>query len=133
MKNEEEISLFEDALSVLSDSATMEDIPKLCSALDDNTHESSAMFGLVHLIERFCGEKAIELTIYSVLSIMDCAYGWAMTITKRILNSYADRAHYKKVFSKLDDNAKNAVVKILVSVRDDNPGKFTRKVNEIIQ
>ena len=123
IRSDEEFELFENSIANLSCNVVLEDIPKLCLAFDDDTQERDVMFGLVHLIEQFEGEKSVECTIQGILKMSNRANDWALILIKRILNSDVDREHFKVVYGRLDGDSKSKVANLLSAVVGDNPNR----------
>jgi len=63
IRTDKEFETFEKTLEILADIATEDDIPLLCTVFDDNTEEHEVMYGLIHFIEYYRGEKATKLIL----------------------------------------------------------------------
>lgn len=131
MHTDEQFEQFEDAITNLSKMATVDDIPILCVGFDDSTEEEEVMFGLLHLIESFQGEQAIELTIQGILKMTQYGKRWSKLIIKRILNNDSTKEKYRLVFTELDSSSKNELVGLMNEIKSDYPEIFGQIINAI--
>ena len=59
------------------------------------------------------------------------AHEWAMTLNKRIINNQLYFEKYIDVIDKLEKPYKEKILKLLLDVKNDNPKRFTEKVDLI--
>ena len=59
---------------------------------------------------------------------MKDAHNWAMILNKRIINSQEYFAMYIEVIRSLESESKNKIVGLLNDVKNDNPNRFSEKI-----
>ena len=63
---------------------------------------------------------------------MNEAHEWAMTLNKRIINSQKYFDKYITVINNLDSHSKDKILNLLKEVKNDNPQKFSEKIDLIL-
>ncbi len=130
LSSEEEFKLFEDALHKLQGNITIDDVYEICNAFCDDCEDDEVMFGIIHLIEQLEMDgylKCIALCSPDMVG----AHEWAMTLNKRIINNQLYFEKYIDVIDKLEKPYKEKILKLLLDVKNDNPKRFTEKVDLI--
>ena len=130
LSSEEEFKLFEDALHKLQGNITIDDVYEICNAFCDDCEDDEVMFGIIHLIEQLEMDgylKCIALCSPDMVG----AHEWAMTLNKRIINNQLYFEKYIDVIDKLEKTNKKKILKLLLDVKNDNPKRFTEKVDLI--
>ncbi len=126
----EEHVLFEDALQALHACATVDDVSEICKAFYNDTQDEEVMFGIIHLIEQFCGEQYLKVIAMCTPNMSD-AHEWAMILNKRIINSTKFFDKYIEVINLLEKEYKEKILKLLLDVKNDNPQKFGEKIERL--
>lgn len=136
MRNEEEITTFEESLAYLIGLNDNPIITELCKAFDDDTEHHEVMYGLVHGIEHLYDinlEDGLRHMAIAVPSVIDRAREWVETMHYRILNHEPTRMVYGQVLTTLDSHTKEVIIKLLCDIRDDNPDQFSGSVDEVLK
>ncbi|AOZ96925.1 Imm30 family immunity protein [Butyrivibrio hungatei] len=131
LSTDEEYYMFEGALQALSNNISVDDIHDICECFCDDTQDDETMFSLIHMIEKLRGKEYLE-QIAKCTPLMLESHDWAMTLNKRIINSDVYFQMYMDVIRELDINSKNKIVALMKDIKNDNPQKFSDKVDYLI-
>ena len=132
LSNSEEYALFESSLQTLQMKITIDDVAEICKAFCDDTKDDEVMFGLIHLIEQLRGAEYLKKIAICTPNMKD-AHEWAMTLNKRIINSQKYFEMYIVVIDELEKEYKEKILKLLVDVKNDNPKRFGKKIDMLIE
>ncbi|MGD7049723.1 Imm30 family immunity protein [Rossellomorea marisflavi] len=136
LKNEEEFTAFEQAITSILDLKDLNHIRNLCMGFDDKTENDEVMFGLIHAIESydefFDSEQSLKELAESLPYMLPHAKEWAKTLHKRILNHEPSSKEYKKVISTADDSIKEMVLQVVNEIKERNPRRFETSVDEFV-
>lgn len=127
LSTSEEYTIFEDALNALQGKISIDDVSDICRAFYDDTQDDEMMFGIIHLIEKLCGKDYLKEIAICTPAMKD-AHNWAMILNKRIINSQEYFAMYIEVIRSLESESKNKIVGLLNDVKNDNPNRFSEKI-----
>ncbi|KML32051.1 Imm30 family immunity protein [Rossellomorea marisflavi] len=136
LRNEEEITAFEQAISSILDLKELNHIRNLCLGFHDATENDEVMFGLIHAIESyddfFDPELSLKALAESIPYMLPHAKEWAKTLHKRILNHEPSFKVYKKVISTADDSIKETVLQLVNEIKERHPKRFETSVDEFV-
>jgi hypothetical protein len=136
LRNQQEISEFENAISIILNLKDLNHIRNLCLGFDDSTENDEVMFGLIHAIESydnvFSSEQSLKKLSESLPYMIPHAKEWAKTLHKRILNHEPSCEIYSKVISQGDVNIKKIVLKLVTEIKERNPRRFEASVDEFV-
>lgn len=136
LRNEEEISAFEQAISSVLDLKDLNHLRNLCLGFHDATENDEVMFGLIHAIESydniFGSEQSLIELAESLPYMLPHAKEWAKTLHKRILNHESSCKIYSKVISTADVNIKKIVLQLVKEIKERNPKRFEASVDEFV-
>lgn len=132
LNTDEDYTQFESALKQLDERINIEDVYDICKAFTDTTNDDEVMFGIIHLIEKLQGEEYLKC-ISICTPTMTEAHEWAMTLNKRIINSDRYYMMYIDVINSLGIELKEKLLRLLVDVKNDNPKRFSEKVDFILE
>lgn len=130
--SDEDYAQFESALIQLDETIKIEDVYDICKAFTDTTNDDEVMFGIIHLIEKLQGEDYLKCIAICTPTMTE-AHEWAMTLNKRIINSDRYYMMYIDVINSLDMELKGKILRLLVDVKNDNPKRFSEKVDFILK
>lgn len=132
LSSNKEYELFEDALIKLQGNINIEDIYEICKVFCDDTKDDEVMFGVIHLIEQLQGEDYLKCIATCSPDMIE-AHEWAMTLNKRIINSERYFEKYISVIDTLEKKRKEKILNLLVDIKNDNPKRFSEKVDLILK
>ncbi|MEH7353857.1 Imm30 family immunity protein [Neobacillus drentensis] len=136
LKNQQEISAFENAISIIFNLKDLDHIGNLCLGFDDTTEHDEVMFGLIHAIESydkvFGSEESLKKLSESLHYMLPNAKEWAKTLHKRILNHEPSCKIYAKVISQGDVNIKKIALQLVTEIKERNPKMFEASVDEFV-
>lgn len=136
LKNQQEISAFETAISSILNLNDLNHIGNLCMGFDDVTEHDEVMFGLIHAIESydqvFGSEQSLKKLAQSLPYMLPHAKEWAKTLHKRILNHEPSCNIYAEVISQGDVNIKMIALQLVTEIKERNPKSFEASVDEFI-
>ncbi|VXB69437.1 conserved hypothetical protein [Bacillus sp. 349Y] len=136
LRNEEEITAFEQAISSILDLKELNHIRSLCLGFHDATENDEVMFGLIHAIESyddfFDPERSLKALAESTPYMLPHAKEWAKTLHRRILNHEPSFKVYKKVISTADDSIKETVLQLVNEIKERHPKRFETSVDEFV-
>ncbi len=132
LRNVLEVNNFESAIENIVSLNDVNLIKDLCAGFDDQTEDDEVMFGLIHAIEDFDGEKGLFETAKAIPSMLPHAKGWATVLNYRVLNHEPSRRKYGDVLKKVDVVTKDLIVKILNDIKEEDPARFETSVNEVL-
>ena len=132
LSSRKEYEQFEKSLIALQTSIQINDISKICKVFSDDTGDDEVMFELVHLIEQLQGEEYLKSIAICSPEMAD-AHDWAMTLNKRILNSQKYFNKYLEVINDMEEPSKSKIIELLIDVKNDNPNRFSEKVDHILE
>lgn len=132
LSSRKECEQFEKALFALQTSISINDTGKICKVFCDDTGDDEVMFGLVHLIEQLQGDEYLKHIAICSPDMTD-AHDWAMTLNKRMLNSQKYFNKYLEIINDMEEFSKSKIIKLLIDVKNDNPNKFSEKVDCILE
>nr|WP_285813689.1 Imm30 family immunity protein [Rossellomorea marisflavi] len=136
LRNEEEITAFEQAISSILDLKKLNHIRSLCLGFHDTTENDEVMFGLIHAIESyddfFYSEQSLKELAESLPYMLPHAKEWAKTLYNRILNHEPSFKEYKKVISTADASVKEMVLQFVNEIKERNPKRFETSVDEFV-
>lgn len=130
-ENDENIPRFEE---ILGDIAKLKDpnvIQKLVNYLDDDSEYPDVIFGVVHLIEEFDDHTYLQKLLPNISSLIQKSPYWAKVLHYRIMNSPATLEEYLKVSTSLSEEAKQALKKILLEIKNEDK-EFDTRCNKLI-
>ncbi len=133
LNTDEEIEKFEEISCNLFEVMQEEDIVDLCRVFDDNTGNHEMMFGLIHLIEAFSSEKALEFTVLGVANMTVSAPDWAKIIMYRHLNGENSRKMLKHAISVSEIQTQQIMVSLLNTIKAEDFDRFGTAVDEVIE
>lgn len=136
MKTDKEIENFQQALSLLHASKTIENIVYFCQTFDDKTHEHEVMFSMVHAIEHYDDILGQQVTISTLLDcihmMMASAPDWLEVLILRHLNNdNAREALVTEVIQK-NDAIKTVIKEVIHKLIQRNPEKFKQSGNKVL-
>ena len=132
LRNTLEVNDFESAIENIVSLNDVNLIKDLCVGFDDQTEDDEVMFGLIHAIEDFEGEKGLLEMAKAIPSMLPHAKGWATVLNYRVLNHEPSRRQYGKVLKKVNVTAQDIVVKILKEIKTEDPAQFETSVDEVL-
>lgn len=132
LSSRKEYEQFEKSLIALQTCIQINDISKICKVFSDDTGDEEVMFELVHLIEQLQGEEYLKSIAICSPEMTD-AHDWAMTLNKRILNSQKYFNKYLEVINDMEEPSKSKIIELLIDVKNDNPYRFSEKVDHILE
>ncbi|GLI82640.1 hypothetical protein ANABIO32_03270 [Rossellomorea marisflavi] len=136
LRNEEEITAFEQAISSILDLKELNHIRSLCQGFHDATENDEVMFGLIQAIESyddfFDSEHSLNELAGSLPYMLPHAKEWANTLHKRILNHEPSYKVYKKVISTADDSIKETILQLVNEIKERHPERFETSVDYLI-
>lgn len=132
LNSDEDYAQFESALRQLDGSIKVEDVYDICKAFIDTTNDDEVMFGIIHLIEKLQSEEYLKCIAICTPNMTE-AHEWAMTLNKRIINSDKYYMMYIDVINRLDIELKRKILGLLVDVKNDNPKRFSKKIDFILK
>lgn len=132
LSSTEDYLSFENALQELQGNICINDIYQMSKVFCDDTGDEEVMFGLVHLIETLVGEEYLKCIALCSPDMIE-AHDWAMTLNKRIINSPLYFEQYIRVIKGLETDNKMKILELLNDLKNDNPKRFSEKVDIIIK
>lgn len=132
LRNALEVNNFENAIESIVSLNDVNLIKDLCAGFDDQTEDDEVMFGLIHAIEDFDGEKGLLETAKAIPGMLPHAKEWATVLNYRVLNHEPSRRKYGDVLKKVDVTTKDLIVKILNDIKEEDPARFETSVNEVL-
>ena len=131
LKNNVQISAFEECLNQLADDFKEDDIIELCQILDDDTMEFEVMFGVIHLLETLSSEEAFVSTIQGIHKIKKHSPIWAKTITYRCLNDEFSIEMINKILPTLHKEIKDGFYDLLSDIKAEDEQRFGDAINKL--
>lgn len=136
MQNDEQISLFEEALVRIEDEHNFQHIPLLCRAFDDETANYEVMYEMVHAIERYdkisTPAQATAQFISAIPFMLPHAGEWLEILLFGILNDNTSRQVFAEKLADSSQSIKDQVHNVLRKIVADDPESFQHKVAEVI-
>lgn len=136
LRNQQEISLFEKAITSIIDLKNVSHIEYLCLGFDDQTQHDEVMFGLIHAIESYDKisgpEQSLKVLAKSLPNMLPYAKEWAKILHKRILNHELSRRIYSEVISHGDESTKRMVLQLVNEIKERNPKRFKVPGDEFV-
>lgn len=131
LRNEDEVTRFEDALAEVAALDDPDAIPELTELLDDSSDRPEVMFSIVHLIEDFEFGEYFSRLLPVLPRLSQRAPYWATVLHTRILNSPQARGIYAEEARRADPAAREAARAMLRSIRERKP-KFADACDEVL-
>lgn len=135
MQSNEQIALFEEAMTNIFDLQNIDHIRFLCLGFDDRTEQDDVMFGLIHAIEAYDGTFGIEpVTREFILSspqFVQHANKWLEIILIRYLNDGIAKDALKKELKKADKKSQEIIFEALKRIQAEN-AHFSEAIKEVI-
>lgn len=132
LRNEGEISTFENNLEKLAESFCEDDICDACTIFDDRTDNVEVMFGMIHLLESLSSKRAYLETIKGISKMKENASEWARVLVYRCLNDENSVEMLRDLYSALSLDIKNDFTALLMKINSEDGAEFGTSIKRIL-